>query len=187
MGVFMTLSITRFLRPFGFSALGLICAIPALAFDMPARKPGLWELKMDFEGRKIPATVMKHCTDATSDKVMNSNFGGTAQQACSKQDITKTATGMVMDSICKFGEGTTTTHAVMTGTVDSGYTVDVQSKREGGRAIPGMPAGGSSHMTITAKWLGPCAAGQRPGDVTMANGMTINMLDIQKTMPKQPQ
>jgi hypothetical protein len=33
-------------------------------------------------------------------------------------------------------------------------------------------------MTIQAKWLGPCAAGQRPGDVTMANGMTMNVLDI---------
>ena len=183
MELFMTLS----LRPLAFAALGLIYAIPAFAFDMPPRKPGLWELKIDFEGHKIPATVMKQCTDATSDKVMNSNFGGTAQEACSKQDRTKTATGMVMDSVCKFGEHTTTAHSVMTGNFDSGYTVDVQSKREGGRAIPGMPADGSNHMTITAKWLGPCAAGQRPGDVMMANGMTMNMLDMQKMMPKRPQ
>ena len=183
MELFMTLS----LRPLAFAALGLIYAIPAFAFDMPPRKPGLWELKIDFEGHKIPATVMKQCTDATSDKVMNSNFGGTAQTACSKQDVTTTATGMVVDSVCKFGEGTTMTHAVITGNFDSAYTVDVQSKHEGGRAIPGMPADRSSHMTITAKWLGPCAAGQRPGDVMMANGMTMNMLDMQKMMPKRPQ
>jgi hypothetical protein len=42
-------------------------------------------------------------------------------------------------------------------------------------------------MTIAAKWVGPCPAGQRPGDMTMGNGMTINVLDMQKRggMPKQ--
>jgi hypothetical protein len=183
----MELFMTLLLRPLAFAALGLIYAMPAIALDMPPRKPGLWELKMDFEGRKIPATVMKQCTDATSDKVMNSNFGGPAQEACSKQDVTKTTNGMIVDSVCKFGEGTTTTHAVITGNFDSAYTVEVQSKREGGRPVPGMPADGSSHMTITAKWLGSCAAGQKPGDVVMANGMTMNMLDMQKMMPpKKP-
>ena len=174
-------------RLFAFAAFPLIFAVSAFAIDMPARKPGLWELKMDVEGRKMPVTTMKQCTDAASDKIMNANFGGPAiQEACSKQDMTKTATGMIVDSVCKFGEGTTTTHAVITGNFDSAYTVDVSSKREGGRAIPGMPADGSSHMTIAAKWLGPCAAGQKPGDVTMPNGMTMNVLEIQKAMPKRP-
>ena len=178
---------TLLLRPLAFAAINLICAVPAFALDMPPRKPGLWELKMDFEGRKMPATTMKQCTDPASDKVMNSNFGGPAQAACSKQDVTKTATGMVVDSICEYGAGKTTTHAVVTGNFDSAYTVDVQSKREGGRPAPGMPADGSSHMTITAKWLGPCAAGQKPGDVVMANGMTMNMLEMQKMQPpKRP-
>jgi hypothetical protein len=37
-------------------------------------------------------------------------------------------------------------------------------------------------MTMTAKWLGPCAAGQRPGDMIMPNGMKMNILDLQKGM-----
>ena len=179
----MELFMTLFLRPLAFAAFGLVAAAPAFALDMPARKPGLWELKMDFEGRKLPATVMKHCTDATSDKVMNSNFGGPAQAACSKQDVTKTATGMMVDSICEFGAGKTTTHAVITGDFNSAYTVNVSSKREGGPLMPGMPADGSSQMTITAKWLGPCEAGQKPGDIIMANGMTMNVLNMPKFAP----
>jgi hypothetical protein len=173
-------------RRFAFAALVLVYAAPAFAIDMPARKPGLWELKMDFEGRKLPARVMKQCTDATSDKVMNSNLGGSAQEACSKQDVTKSATGMVIDSVCKFGDSTTTSHAVVTGSFDSAYTLNVTSTREGGRPVPGMPSTGATQMTIQAKWLGPCAAGQRPGDVIMANGMTMNVLDIPK-MPAIPQ
>jgi len=146
--------------------------------DMPARKPGLWEVKMVFEGRKLPAQVMKQCTDAASDKVMNSNFGGSTQEACSKQDVTKSATGMIIDSVCKFGDSTSTSHAVVTGSFDSAYTVNVTSTREGGRPMPGATPGAPTQMTIEAKWLGPCAAGQKPGDVVMANGMTMNVLDI---------
>jgi hypothetical protein len=164
-------------------AIVLVTATPAFALDMPARKPGLWELKMDFVGRKIPAQVMKQCIDAASDKLMNSNFGGSAQEACAKQDVVKSGDTMTVDSVCKFSEATTTTHAVVTGSFDSAYTVDVTSTREGGPPMPGMAAGGASHMTIAAKWLGACEAGQKPGDIIMANGMKMNVLD----MPRPPQ
>ena len=46
--------------------------------------------------------------------------------------------------------------------------------------MPGAAPGGGTQMTIAAKWLGPCAAGQKPGDVMMGNGMKMNVLDIQK-------
>jgi hypothetical protein len=46
-------------RLFAFAAFPVIFAVPAFAIDMPARKPGLWELKMVFEGRSLPVTVMK--------------------------------------------------------------------------------------------------------------------------------
>jgi hypothetical protein len=35
-------------------------------------------------------------------------------------------------------------------------------------------------MTMAAKWLGPCKSDQRPGDMIMANGTKINVLDMQK-------
>jgi hypothetical protein len=41
-------------------------------------------------------------------------------------------------------------------------------------------------ITTTAKWLGPCAAGQRPGDMIMPGGRTMNILDLQKGMPGVP-
>jgi len=62
--------------------------------------------------------------------------------------------------------------------------VRVSSTRQGGPPLPGIAPGAETHMTIAAKWLGPCAAGQKPGDVVMANGMTMNVFDIQK-MRKQ--
>jgi hypothetical protein len=161
----------------------LFCAAPALALDMPARKAGLWEMKMEFNGRRLPAQVMRQCIDAASDKLMNANFGASAQGACAKQDMHNRGGTITVDSVCKFGDATTTSHAVVTGSFDSTYTVDVTSTRQGGRPLPGVAPGGQTRMTIAAKWLGPCAAGQKPGDVIMANGMKMNVLDLQKMRP----
>jgi hypothetical protein len=170
------------------SVFCLLSVAPAFALEMPARKPGLWELKLDFETLKLPARVMQHCVDAATDKLLNAQFGGPANEACSKQDVQNVAGTMIVDSVCKFGAATTTSHAVIAGRFDSAYTVDVTSTREGGRALPGQAPGAPTHMKIEAKWLGACAAGQKPGDIMMGNGMKINILDMPKPgqVPKMP-
>ena len=176
-------------RPLAVLAVSLIFAVPAFATaELPTRKAGLWEIKMDFKGRNLPAQTMKQCTDATSDKLMTLNFGGAADRNCSKQDVQNSGGTITVDSVCKFGDATTTSHAVVSGDFNSAYTVDVTSKREGGRPLPGVAPGGETHMAIAAKWLGPCAAGQKPGDVIMSTGMKMNVLDLQKMggAPKRP-
>ena len=35
-------------------------------------------------------------------------------------------------------------------------------------------------MTMEGKWLGACAADQKPGDIVMSNGMKINIPELQK-------
>jgi len=161
-------------------------AAPCLAVDLPTRKAGLWEMTMDFHNSRLPHQTMKQCTDADSDRLMNLNFAGSNEQACSKKDIVRSSDGFVVDSVCNFSGMTTTSHAVVTGSFDSAYAVDVSSTRSGGPHVPGMAANGQSHMTITAKWLGPCAAGDRPGDVIMSNGVKMNVLDLQKARGPAP-
>jgi hypothetical protein len=173
-------------RASALAAMILLLATPAFALDMPTRKAGLWEVKMVFEGRNLPVQAMQQCTDASSDKVMNANFGGSAQQTCAKQDMQHVGSTIVVDSVCTFGQATTTTHAVVTGSFDSAYSVDVSSTRQGGATAPGMPATGQSHMKIEAKWLGPCAAGQKPGDIIMGNGLKMNVLEMQKMRGMPP-
>ncbi len=64
----------------------------------------------------------------------------------------------------------------MTGSFDSAYTMTVTSQSED---IPG----GKMMMTMEAKWLGPCAADQKPGDVVLGNGVKINLPELQKRSP----
>jgi hypothetical protein len=159
----------------------LLTAAPAFALDMPTRKAGLWEIKMVFEGRNLPAQVMRQCVDAITDKLLNAKFGGSNQEKCSKQDIKNSGGTMTVDSVCDFGAGTTTSHAVVTGSFDSAYTMKVTSTREGGPAMPRVAPGTATHMTIEGKHFGACEAGQKPGDVMMANGTKMNVLDLPKT------
>jgi hypothetical protein len=156
--------------------VSLAAATPASALDLPTRKAGLWELKMAFEGRNIPAQTMQQCVDAATDKQMNSIGGNMLQSMCSKQDVKQVGSTMVVDSVCKIGPMTTTSNAVISGDFNSAYTVKVSTKTEGA-AIPGMPAGGN--MTIEAKWAGPCKSDQKPGDMIMSNGQKMNIRDMQ--------
>jgi len=168
-------------RRLSLIVLALACAAPAAALDLPARKPGLWEIKIAMEGRKIQMPASQHCIDAETDKMMSSIGGNMQKEACSKQDVQKVGSTIVVDSVCKVGQGTSTSHGVVTGDFNSAYTIKVTSTREGGPAVPGMPADGSSSMTIDGKWLGPCAADQKPGDMIIA-GRKMNIRDL-PTMP----
>jgi len=160
--------------------VGMFAALPALAgpVEMPNRKPGLWELKLDKTG----AQTMQHCTDATTEKEMASTFGPMAKEMCSKQDMTKTATGLIVDSTCKIGNVTSVSHTEFSGDFNSAYTVTTSSKTVGGPA--GMPAETTHKME--AKWLGACKADQKPGDIIMPGGIKMNIKDMQAMRGARP-
>jgi hypothetical protein len=160
-------------------ALVLAPARPAGALDVPARKPGLWNISLTFAGGPAAGHTIasEHCIDAETDKLMNAMGGGTRNDMCSKMEMQKTATGYVFDSICNSGTGNLASHGVITGSFDSAYTVDVTAKHEGGSPVPGMPA--ETQMQISAKWTGACKPGQQPGDMMLANGLKMNI----KSMP----
>ena len=171
-------------RPLCIVAVCLCAASAAGAAELPARKAGQWEITMEFQGHHLPARSMRQCIDQATDRIMN-KIGG--EGACAKRSMSKVGDTMVVDSVCTFHGATTTSRAVVTGSFDSAYTVDVTSTRAGGPPIPGMAPGGGMHMKIAAKWLGPCPAGERPGDMVIGNGMKINVLDMQRMhrMPAQ--
>ena len=155
-----------------------LLATPALAVDLPSRKPGLWEMKMTLQGRNAAMPAFQHCIDAATDKAMMMQGGNMRSQKCSRQDVQRSGNTVTIDSVCELGSGTgtATSHAVVNGDFNSAYTVQVSSKREGGPAVPGMPA--ETHITIEAKWIGACKADQKPGDMIMAGGMKFNVRDM---------
>jgi hypothetical protein len=169
------------------SAAGLLAMLPvngALAVELPVRKAGLWEMKV-LSGGTVPEMTMQQCTDETTDKDMATAMSPVAKDICSKQDIQKTATGYVTDSVCGIAGMSIKSKAEITGDFNSAYTVKTTSRSEGG------PAGAArdSSTTIEAKWVGACKADQKAGDIMMPGGMKMNIKDMEKLksmIPKQP-
>ena len=141
--------------------------------QLPIRKAGLWEIKMVRTGSPVPDMTMQHCTNESTDRQMNGMSGPGAQQICSKQDIRKTATGYAADSVCTIAGRSITSHSDVVGDFNSAYTVTTVSHSEGG-------PGGARDTTskIEAKWIGPCKPDQKPGDIVMPGGRTMNVMEL---------
>jgi hypothetical protein len=153
--------------------LVLIVMMPALAAELPSRKPGLWQVKTSIGSSNAAAQVFQQCIDATTDQMMQASAGPFAPAVCPERDVQRSENSITIDSTCAVGGKAATAHSVITGSLDSAYTMTVTSQ------IPDIPDGKMT-MTMDAKWLGSCAADQKPGDVIMSNGMKINVPEMEK-------
>ena len=127
------------LRQIVIAAGVLLFAAQAAALDLPTRKAGLWEINMMFASRILPAQTMKQCIvcgerqgDERQFRRLDAGDLFQARHAERRQHH-------AVDSVCKFGAATTTSHVVMTGSFDSTYSVDVTSTRSGGVMAPVRP------------------------------------------------
>ena len=163
--------------------IALCCVTaPAFAADLPTRKAGLWEVKINF-ARNAPQQTMQQCTDPTTDKMMTSSSGGMTNENCSKHDVVNSGNTYTMDSVCTAASGRTLiSHAVVTGSFDSGYTMNITTK---GEAPPQPGEMAELSMTLEAKYLGACKPDQKPGDIIMPGGLKLNVTDMQRMRQNQ--
>ena len=173
-------------RPFAFMAgLAVLALSPALAQaaeDLPSRKPGLWESSMKSSDSKMPGTVIKQCVDAETDK---NALMGVSNGMCDLKWQRLSADRIETETNCKMGPVAATGKGVITGDFNSSIRVETTTTTiASGEAMPaGAPKLNIPSVTqtvvIEAKWLGPCEAGQKPGDLIMPDGKVMQM-------PKMP-
>ena len=112
----MSATTEAFMRALLALSVVLISSAAYAAMDIPARKAGLWQMTMNFEGGHIPQQSIKQCIDAATDKMMNSMGGQMTKENCSKQDMQRVGNTIVVDSVCKSPMGgTNVAHAVVSG------------------------------------------------------------------------
>jgi Protein of unknown function (DUF3617) len=153
------------------AALTVAAITPASALDFPPRRAGLWEntLHMDGMTRMIPTSQI--CIDAATDvKMMHYGMHMKASD-CEAVSVTGSGNVRVVDSVCHLNGGTQKSHVMVNYMGDASYHMDMQTHFD-----PPMNGKAESHMTQDAKWMGPCPAGMKPGEM-MINGMKINVLD----------
>jgi hypothetical protein len=155
------------------SILLSICSTAVPAADLPSRKPGLWQVKTRIENSNAPGREVRQCIDAATDQMTQSSAGPFAAAACPERAVQRSENSIVIDSSCTVGGKPATAHAVVAGSFDSAYTMTVTAQS-------GVFPGGKMIMTMEGKWLGPCAADQKPGDIIMGNGIKINIPEMMK-------
>jgi hypothetical protein len=152
---------------------GAIASGSAFAIDYPARKPGLWEIQTGDATGKGAGQTIQQCIDAASDKTLREMGQGMGKDLCSKQELRLESGKLVMDSVCKIGTTTATSHAVMSGDFSTAYRMESRSTYS-----PPLMGRTEGTSLMEAKWVGPCKPGQKPGDMVMSNGMKMNVLDM---------
>jgi hypothetical protein len=152
---------------------------PVSLSQFPARKPGLWQQVMAMDG---PASGpgFKLCIDAASDARMSAFARRSPGAKCSPAQMTRNLDGSIgVTETCDMGaSGKASTTGVIKGDFNSSYTVTMDSQISGS---PMAQMNGDHKMIITATWLGPCAPGQKGGDMIFPNGMVRNTLDDQSS------
>ena len=140
----------------------------AASADAPQRKSGLWEMKMSG------GMTMQQCVDQKSDDISKMQE---AKSNCTKNVVRREGEKIVAESVCKMEGTTATTRTVFTGKLDSAYKGEIRSTYD-----PPLQGMRESSSTIEAKWLGPCLAGQKAGDMVMPGmpGGMPNMGELMK-------
>ena len=139
---------------------------PAAADTLPVRKAGLWESKtVSAEGN----TTARQCIDEKTDQMAQGALGA---GQCSKRDFVKTSTGYKGETECKIGPISASGTSVITGDFGRMVLMDVETTLTG---IPGAKEPVRRKMVIDATYLGPCEAGQSPGDIILPDGKIVKM------------
>jgi hypothetical protein len=160
---------------------------PLAPGQMPHRKPGLWRQVMTMDGAAPAGPGMQLCIDDASEARMSA-FAQRMPGAghCPPAQFTRNLDGTVSFSeSCDTGaNGKAATTGVIKGDFNSGYTETMDTQYSGS---PVAQLNGEHKMIITATWLGPCAPGQKGGDIIMANGMKRNIFDDEAKRAGAPQ
>lgn len=163
--------------------LAAALAAPALAQDLPKRRSGLWEITMESSAGRAKGggeRLMTQCVDQSRDDAFR-QMGQQMEREnkCTRTNVQRTPGRLSFDSACDFGTMKATSKTVITGDFDSAYRMEVHSRYE-----PPLMGFAEGTTTMTARWAGACKAGQRPGDVTMPGGMTMNVYDMMDAKKK---
>jgi len=155
-------------------AIMVAAPLPAAALELPQRKAGLWDMKMESEGGAMPVTSVQQCVDAESDAQLQAMATSMSAQMCPGQEMTRDGDTITIASACTIQGRSIKTNSVITGDFQSVYTMKIAFE---GDLQPGVPRS----MTVTSTWTGACKAGQKPGDVIMGS-LIMNVREMRRMM-----
>ncbi len=158
---------------------------------IPARKDGLWEVTVRSDdlvlkraGRPSlqPATV-RQCTSADAESIMLLSIVP-GQEDCHERQVRQrrgkgASAGYDIRTVCYVHDNRVNTQMELQGDLQSTYHGTFST------TFPQTPLNNTGRVVFEGRWLGACQAGQRPGDMLLPNGVTVNVLEDRKRAESQ--
>jgi uncharacterized protein DUF3617 len=159
------------LCPLAASLPATLSAAPITPTELPKLKAGLWEVRTTFQRREgQPPQLTSMCLDESVQRDMYQMSMGMMAGMCSKHDIDLTGSKVTAVADCNLGVSKMRSRSVMTLTGNTAYRTEAHATFD-----PPLNGQAESTTLIEGRHVGACKPGQRPGDVTLPNGTTINM------------
>jgi len=155
-------------------ALAALGAGPALSqgtLEYPRRAYGLWEVR-SVGSQAVGLPPVRQCVGEGTDSAAHHLDRSSGQRgACVFGPYQRAGLAWTSESECRQGATRITSRSVLTGNLDSAYRIDTLVRYD-------PPLAGTKREdreALEARRLGPCLAGQSPGDVIVPGMGTLNM------------
>ena len=145
---------------------------PALAADYPKLKTGLWQMERAAASGANQPNRMTMCLDDSVQKEMFDMGAGAMKGMCRKHHFKFSGNRGTGDFVCDIGGSRMHSRSTMELTGNTGYRTEIRTTYD-----PPFMGQTESTTVLTARHVGACKPGQRPGDMVLPNGQTLNMRD----------
>jgi hypothetical protein len=152
--------------------MSAFAALPAFAADYPKLESGLWEMQRSAGHPDAQANRATMCLDDAVQKELF-DMAGAMQGACSRHEFVFSGNRGRGDFVCSMGGSTMHSKSTMVVEGRRAYRTEIDTTYD-----PPLMGQARSRMVITARRVGACKPGQRPGDLVLPNGQTMNMHDV---------
>jgi hypothetical protein len=153
---------------------GSLVASAGVAQDtFPKRAAGLWEVR-GVSAQASGLAPTRFCVGESTDSETSHLDRSVGERgACTLGAFKRAGTAWLAESVCRETRSVVVSRAIATGDFDSEYRIDTLVTYD-------PPLGGvrrEDKEAIVARRLGPCAPGQKPGDMVIPGMGTLNMVD----------
>jgi hypothetical protein len=122
----------------------------------------------------MPAITAQMCLDPATDREMMDHALKLTDGKCKSITTRRDGKSFVIDADCTFAGRPTKSRTVVTGDLQSAYTVRSEGTMDDGKG-KGPQA---TLMTQTATWKSADCPRMKPGDMTMPGGLKVNVKQL---------
>jgi len=141
------------------------------AQEFPKLKPGLWEMSTTTTRQDGGATkTISMCLDSSVQQEMFRVSTGMMAGMCSKHDLKVSANRVTSVASCEMAGSRIDARSVMTLTGDTAYRTETHATFD-----PPFMGAKESTTRLEGRHIGACKPGQKPGDMIMPGGQTVNV------------